>query len=359
MPKITADLRKPDKTQYNDEVKFVPLGNRNFLNSDGDLIIGLEISTTGAILRALLDDPESETYLELEGGCRYAVRVGDAEQSVIEVPTGDGTYDLTALLSVGVVALPTFNATWPSGGEAGQALFKTGNGYGAAAWQDVPAASATSWGDIEGTLANQLDLQAALDAKAAASHTHVIGDVTNLQATLDGKAAASHTHAIGDITGLQTALDGKAVPAIQVTALPGSPTRGQPYELTQADDTALAAPGFYIHDGTGWFCLAYSYRYELPGLSGSVSLSLIPGLEYYGSIQGNVDPFTVSFVRTGVAGLFLTNTSGYTLAQPTMAGRTTLLLNSTAWDGAGGTYVKIVLEDEGLALIAAASSMVL
>lgn len=58
--------------------------------------------------------------------------------------------------------------------------------------------------------------QTALDAKAAASHTHVIADVTGLQTALDGKqasgsyAATVHTHAIADVTGLQTALDGKA-----------------------------------------------------------------------------------------------------------------------------------------------------
>ncbi|WP_445392383.1 tail fiber domain-containing protein [Stenotrophomonas pavanii] len=51
--------------------------------------------------------------------------------------------------------------------------------------------------------------QAALDGKAAASHTHSVANVTGLQTALDGKAAASHVHAIGNVTGLQTALDGK------------------------------------------------------------------------------------------------------------------------------------------------------
>jgi len=51
--------------------------------------------------------------------------------------------------------------------------------------------------------------QAALDAKAAASHVHAIANVTGLQAALDGKAAATHTHSISSVTGLQTALDGK------------------------------------------------------------------------------------------------------------------------------------------------------
>lgn len=43
-------------------------------------------------------------------------------------------------------------------------------------------------------------LQAALDAKAAAVHTHAIADVTALQAALDGKAATSHAHSAADVT---------------------------------------------------------------------------------------------------------------------------------------------------------------
>ena len=55
---------------------------------------------------------------------------------------------------------------------------------------------------------------------SAIGHVHAIGDITGLQAALDGKAAADHTHsgyaasshshAISDITNLQTTLDGKA-----------------------------------------------------------------------------------------------------------------------------------------------------
>ncbi len=44
------------------------------------------------------------------------------------------------------------------------------------------------WGEIDGTLADQTDLQTELDGKAAADHQHVIGDVTDLQTELDGKA---------------------------------------------------------------------------------------------------------------------------------------------------------------------------
>jgi hypothetical protein len=102
------------------------------------------------------------------------------------------------------------------------------------AWAEVGGGEGgpATWGDIEGTLADQTDLQSALngkastshghsiadttglqtalDGKAASSHTHTIANVTSLQATLDGKAASSHGHAIGDVTNLQSTLDGKA-----------------------------------------------------------------------------------------------------------------------------------------------------
>ena len=171
-------------------------------------------------------------------------------------------------------------------------------------------------------------------------------------------AAGTGVHSIAGVTGLQTALDGKAVPAIQVTSLPASPTRGQLYELTQADDTAMAAPGFYIYDGTGWFCLAYSYRYLFPFyLGGSVSLSLIPGLAYFGSVQENISSFAVSFSRTGIVGIILENTASFTVASPTMPGRAALLLSDGAWDAAAGMYVEIVLEDQGDVLISSATEL--
>jgi hypothetical protein len=45
-----------------------------------------------------------------------------------------------------------------------------------------------SWGDITGTLANQTDLQSALDAKSSTGHGHAISDITSLQTALNGKA---------------------------------------------------------------------------------------------------------------------------------------------------------------------------
>ncbi|OYT57746.1 MAG: hypothetical protein B6U76_00120 [Desulfurococcales archaeon ex4484_217_2] len=51
-----------------------------------------------------------------------------------------------------------------------------------------PSGTTVSWGDIQGTLSNQTDLQQALDTKADNIHTHQISDVDNLQTELDSKA---------------------------------------------------------------------------------------------------------------------------------------------------------------------------
>lgn len=77
--------------------------------------------------------------------------------------------------------------------------------------QDVANGFAT-WGNISGTLSNQTDLQAALDAKATLSHTHVEADITDLdkytQAEVDsflsGKAALVHTHTSTEVTNSST-----------------------------------------------------------------------------------------------------------------------------------------------------------
>ena len=44
------------------------------------------------------------------------------------------------------------------------------------------------------------DIIAALATKAAASHPHVISDITGLQDALNGKAASNHQHALNDLT---------------------------------------------------------------------------------------------------------------------------------------------------------------
>jgi hypothetical protein len=76
----------------------------------------------------------------------------------------------------------------PPGGTAGQVLARAADG--GVEWLTVAGVS-FGWGDITGTLADQVDLQAALDAKADDAHTHAIADVTGLQPALDNKQDAA------------------------------------------------------------------------------------------------------------------------------------------------------------------------
>lgn len=95
---------------------------------------------------------------------------------------------------------------------------------------------------------------------------------------------------------------------------------------------------------------------NLGNLSGSVALAnLIPGVQYKGTVTGNITAFAVGTYGTGVVNITLTNGSGYTVAQPTMTGRTAKLLYSGAWDDAAGALVNVNLHDDGTYLIASAT----
>jgi hypothetical protein len=91
---------------------------------------------------------------------------------------------------------------------------------------DETAGGSAAWGGITGTLANQTDLQTALDGKAATSHTHTLANITDA-----GTAAAAAT------TDFATAAQGTlADSAVQ----PGDPVSinaqtGTTYTLALAD----------------------------------------------------------------------------------------------------------------------------
>jgi len=65
----------------------------------------------------------------------------------------------------------------PTGGTAGQVLAKIDGTDFNTQW--VTGGGAAAWGAITGTLSSQIDLQSALDAKAASSHTHAASDITS------------------------------------------------------------------------------------------------------------------------------------------------------------------------------------
>lgn len=73
------------------------------------------------------------------------------------------------------------------------------------------------WGEITGTLADQTDLQAELNAKAALVHIHDDRYYTESEITtfLAAKANTSHTHGSGDVTDFNEAVDDRAAALIK------------------------------------------------------------------------------------------------------------------------------------------------
>jgi len=98
----------------------------------------------------------------------------------------------------------------------------------------------TSWGLITGTLAAQIDLQAALDGKTAVGHVHTIANVTGLQAALDGKQAAGSYQPLATVLTNTTA----AFTTAQETKLSGIATGAT---ANSSDATLLARAN---HTGT-------------------------------------------------------------------------------------------------------------
>jgi len=137
----------------------------------------------------------------------------------------------------------------------------------------------------------------------------------------------------------------------------GDIVTGQIVRLTAADGTALAPPGLYVHDGTGWLCLAYTAAYALGNLGATPSHTLIAGAEYTATVDQEITSWTLTMSRVGHVGLTLTNAGTAAVAQPTMAGRTQKLLETGAWDGAATALSLAVVEDDGTYLIAASSEM--
>lgn len=116
-----------------------------------------------------------------------------------------------------------------------------------------PGGGVSDWGDITGTLSDQTDLQAALDAKAASSHSHPatgISDSTTVgRAVVTAANAAAARSAIG-ATDLAIGTTGTTAMAGNTTlaALGGTPT----VVLTQAAYDAIApgVPGtLYVVSG--------------------------------------------------------------------------------------------------------------
>lgn len=140
----------------------------------------------------------------------------------------------------------------PTGGTSGQVLAKASGTDYDTEWVEQSAGGGGAWGEITGTLSAQTDLQSALDAKAASSHTHTEADITDLgdYATstelttgLATKAATSHTHTASNVTDFDTEVsnntDVAANTAARHTHSNSAVLNATTASFTTADETKL------------------------------------------------------------------------------------------------------------------------
>ena len=226
----------------------IPLASPNASDFSGVTwvkYLGDDGAGAGDMLKAVYD-------LDDDGVVDSAEKLATARK--IGAANFDGTGDISLSDMGAQPALPT-------NGEAGQFLQKTASGM---AWATPP----TEWGGIGGTLSNQSDLKAALDAKADSS-------------SLANYAPISHTHAMGDITGLP-ASGGTAGQVLTKTATgaewadaPSGASWGQITGTLQNQADIAAA-------------LARKQDSELVIESASgTALSVLPGKAYNWTLSGN------------------------------------------------------------------------
>ena len=161
-------------------------------------------------------------------------------------------------------------------------------------------------------------------AKANASHTHAISDVTNLQTSLDAKASTSHTHTASQVTDFNTAADARitAAAGVSIASLVGGtiPSAQLP---SYVDDVLeyVATANFPLSGSVGIIYVATgankTYRW-----SGSAYVEISPS------------PGSTDSVTEGSVNLYFSN------ARATAALQTTVNSLSTAIDGkqASGSY---------------------
>ncbi|MBD2161435.1 hypothetical protein H6F46_12110 [Limnothrix sp. FACHB-1083] len=173
-----------------------------------------------------------------------AVLDGKLDDSQLAQPSGVASLDPSGLVPVAQLPIVT---TSIAGAMTAADKAKL-DGVAAGATANATDAQLRDRATHTGTqaIATITGLQAALDAKAASVHTHIASDITSgtfttarlgsgtanagaylrgdsswqalnvaavsgLQAALDAKAALTHTHVISDVTGLQAALDARVL----------------------------------------------------------------------------------------------------------------------------------------------------
>lgn len=136
------------------------------------------------------------------------------------------------------------------------------------------------WGQIEGDISDQTDLQNALDDKSDVGHTHDDRYYTEAEiiALLSGKANTSHTHLSSDITDFQTATDARI--ALQKAQINGLATLDASGKIPTSQLPALAITDTFV-------ALDQTEMLALDAETGDVAVRIDENKSYI--LQGN-DP---------------------------------------------------------------------
>ena len=170
----------------------------------------------------------------------------------------------------------------------------------------VVTGSGAVWTVKDGTITDLMLSSSAIALFAAASHTHIIANITGLQAALDGKAAAAHTHVAADVTDFAA--------TTRATTLTGYAAAGSRTALAAAD-TILGAFGKVGKWLADLAAIAFS------GSASDLSAGTVPAARLP-AMTGDVTASAGSHATT-IANNAVTNAKAADMATATIKGRAT------------------------------------
>lgn len=206
---VTGTIRKPDGTAWAGAKVTFKLDKSTYTATDAFPVTEVSATTNGSgIFTATL-------WCNAEGAVKtlYTATLPDGSTFQFRLAYGDGsTVDISVLRAGGITPASPADPLYVTvqglvaAHEAAsdphpQYLTQT---EGDARYEPLGGGGG-AWGSLTGTLSDQSDLQSALDAKAAAVHTHAESDITGLVIDLAGKADAAHTHTLSEVTDAGTA----------------------------------------------------------------------------------------------------------------------------------------------------------
>lgn len=192
-------------------------------------------------------------------------------------------------------------------------------------------ATSVAWGDITGTLNNQVDLKNALDSKSGTGHTHT-GVYAPVVHTHSQYSLTGHTHVISNVTGLQSALDGKSSTGHTHTGVYA------PVVHTHAYSAITNTPNFVGSGNTTVTLVGDTYRiYSPTGGTGTVDHAALTNL---GWLDSNHTGQTSQLAAFGLSGetVYVDPTdfaaANHTHSQYSLTGHTHVISNVTGLQSA-------------------------